>query len=40
MANKKNSKKKRTPGTWNKTKSKGTGHISPILILNSDWLIS
>ena len=30
MANKKNSKKKRTPGTWNKTKSKGYGHINPI----------
>ena len=40
MANKKNSKKKRTLGTWNKSRSKGTGHINPMWILNADWLIS
>ena len=29
MANKRNSKKKRTLGTRHKAKSKGTGHINP-----------
>ena len=37
MGNKKTQKKRRAPGTDKKTRSKGTGHINPNNLLNSDW---